>query len=82
LKKIGERKSTNGDELMKPQRNNAGVLFKNDRKDSERHPDYTGSICIDGVERRLSAWIKQGDRAKFMSLSVAATVAADAKRSR
>lgn len=49
---------------------NRGVLFKNDRKQSDNHPDYTGSINIDGAEFWLSAWIKQGKKGKFMSLSV------------
>lgn len=47
-----------------------GVLFKNDRKESDNHPDYRGSINVGGVEFWLSAWIKQGDKGKFMSLSV------------
>lgn len=47
-----------------------GALFKNDRKESERHPDYTGNINVAGQEFRLSAWIKEGKSGKFMSLSV------------
>jgi uncharacterized protein (DUF736 family) len=47
-------------------------LFKNKRKETENHPDYTGSIMLEGVEHWLSAWIKTpkagGD--KYMSLSV------------
>lgn len=49
---------------------NSGVLFKNDRKESEKHPDYTGKINVNGEEFWLSAWIKTGQRGKFMSLSV------------
>jgi uncharacterized protein (DUF736 family) len=49
---------------------NRGVLFKNDRKEQDNHPDYKGSINVDGVEFWLSAWIKQGDKGKFMSLSI------------
>jgi hypothetical protein len=49
---------------------NRGVLFKNDRKETERHPDYKGSINIDGEEFWLSSWIKDGKSGKFMSLSV------------
>jgi hypothetical protein len=48
---------------------NRGVLFKNDRKDTEKHPDYTGKIDIDGTEYYLSGWIKDGRNGKFMSLS-------------
>ena len=49
---------------------NRGVLFKNDRKESEKHPDYKGNINVGGVEFWLSAWIKEGAKGKFMSLSV------------
>lgn len=47
-----------------------GVLFKNDRKEQDNHPDYKGSINVGGVEFWLSAWIKEGQKGKFMSLSV------------
>jgi hypothetical protein len=49
---------------------NRGVLFKNDRKESDNHPDYTGKIDVDGDEYWLSAWIKTGKKGKFMSLSI------------
>ena len=50
---------------------NRGVLFKNDDKQSDKHPDYKGSINIDGVEYWLSSWIKTSKQGnKFMSLSV------------
>ena len=49
---------------------NRGVLFKNDRKESDKHPDYKGSINVGGKEMWLSAWIKEGKKGKFMSLSV------------
>lgn len=49
---------------------NRGVLFKNDRKESDKHPDYRGSINVDGVEFWLAAWIKPGQKGKFMSLSI------------
>jgi hypothetical protein len=47
-----------------------GVLFKNDRKESDKHPDYKGSINIGGTEFWLSAWVKTGQKGKFMSLAV------------
>ena len=49
---------------------NRGVLFKNDRKDSDKHPDYKGKVNVGGQEFWLSAWIKDGAKGKFMSLSV------------
>lgn len=47
-----------------------GVLFRNDRKEQDNHPDYKGSINVGGVEFWLSAWIREGQKGKFMSLSV------------
>jgi hypothetical protein len=49
--------------------NMRGVLFKNDRKEQDSHPDYKGSCEINGVEHWISAWIKEGRQGKFMSLS-------------
>jgi uncharacterized protein (DUF736 family) len=50
---------------------NRGALFKNDRKESEKHPDYKGSINVSGHDYWLSAWIKESkDGKKYMSLSV------------
>jgi uncharacterized protein (DUF736 family) len=57
---------------------NSGVLFKNDRKETDKHPDYQGSINVGGQEFWLSAWIKTGQKGKFMSLSVKAKEASRA----
>ena len=51
-------------------RDNSGVLFKNDKKENEKHPDYKGNIMVDGNEYWLSAWIKEGKMGKFMGLAV------------
>ena len=43
-------------------------LFKNDKGDNPKRPDYTGKCQLNGVTYRLSAWLKtskSGD--KFMS---------------
>ena len=36
---------------------NTGSIFKNKKKESGKHPDYTGSINIDGVEYWQSVWL-------------------------
>lgn len=51
------------------QKDNSGVLFKNDKKGVENRPDYTGNITVNGQSMWLSAWIKEGTKGKFMSLS-------------
>ena len=49
---------------------NTGALFKNDKGDNEKRPDYKGSVNIDGSDYWLSAWIKtkKDGSGKFMSL--------------
>jgi uncharacterized protein (DUF736 family) len=49
---------------------NRGVLFINDRKQSDKHPDYKGSINVGGQEFWLSAWTKTGAKGEFISLSI------------
>lgn len=44
----------------------AGVLFTNDKKESEKHPDYTGPFR----SRRLAAWKKVKDGAPYMTFNV------------
>lgn len=48
----------------------SGSLFKNDRKTSETHPDYSGTIMVNGKEHWLSAWVKEGQKGKFFSVSI------------
>lgn len=50
---------------------NTGALFKNDDKASEKHPDYKGSINVNGEEFWLASWLKVSKAGKkYMSLSV------------
>ena len=41
-----------------------GSLFKNDRKEKETHPDYTGTCQIQGVEYYMNAWVKEAKSGK------------------
>jgi hypothetical protein len=45
-------------------------LFKNSRKEKETHPDYAGSVMINGKEHYLNAWLKDGKNGKFFSGSI------------
>ena len=51
------------------QRDLTGSLFKNDRKESDTHPDYKGSALIGGVDHWLDAWINTDRNGnKYMAL--------------
>jgi hypothetical protein len=56
------------------QKENSGHLFRNERKEKDTHPDFTGDCTVNGKKMKVSAWtkeIKNGDRAgqKFLSLN-------------
>jgi hypothetical protein len=38
---------------------NKGSLFVSDKKETEKHPDYSGSININGKDYWLSGWKRQ-----------------------
>jgi len=47
---------------------NGFVLFKNDKEGNEARPDYTGLLTDEtGKEWRIAAWIKDGQKGKFMA---------------
>lgn len=49
---------------------NRGSIWKNDRKEKETHPDFKGSINVEGKEFWLSAWKrKEGANPKSPALS-------------
>ncbi|MFN5096727.1 MAG: hypothetical protein ACK5BY_13245 [Limnohabitans sp.] len=52
-----------------------GALFANKKKETEKQPDFQGSINLDnktdGPKLRLSAWKKRGDKAgDYLSVSI------------
>ena len=52
-------------------RDMTGSLFKNTRKETDTHPDYTGRARINGAEHFLDAWINTAkDGSKYMSLKI------------
>jgi hypothetical protein len=50
-------------------RDNSGALFTNDKREKETHPHYQGKATIGGVDYYVSAWVKDGQKGKFQSLS-------------
>ena len=52
---------------------NTGVMFKNDRKTEDKHPDYCGSFYdAEGREHFCDAWVKRSSKTgdSFMSFRV------------
>jgi len=37
---------------------NGGAIFKNDKK-ADTHPDYKGTINVDGQDKEIALWVKQ-----------------------
>jgi len=53
--------------------NNRGSIWKNDKKEKDTHPDFTGSLNVGGVEYWVSAWKRKpgaSDKAPALSFSV------------
>lgn len=40
---------------------NRGSIWKNDKKETEKHPDFTGSLNVAGTEYWVSAWKRKPD---------------------
>lgn len=48
-----------------------GALFKNDRKDGEKSPDYKGELDVGGQVHWINAWIRVAKSGqKYMALTV------------
>lgn len=52
---------------------NRGAIWKNDKKETEKHPDFTGSLNVEGVEYWVSAWKRKpggSEKAPALSFSI------------
>lgn len=52
---------------------NRGSIWKNDKKTTDKHPDFTGSLNVDGKDYWVSAWKRKegtSDRAPALRISV------------
>ena len=53
------------------QQDNSGTLFRNTRKqEGDKLPDYNGTIKVDGVEKQIAGWVRQGAKGTFLSLKI------------
>lgn len=52
---------------------NTGALFKAKERATDKHPEYTGTINIDGREYWLAGWVNEAKSGqKYFSLKVKA----------
>lgn len=50
------------------QKEGTGSLFKNDKDGVETRPDYTGKLMVGGTVYKLSSWINDSPKGKYMSI--------------
>lgn len=39
---------------------NSGILARNENRKTDKHPEFTGSLNVDGVDYWISAWVNEG----------------------
>jgi hypothetical protein len=52
---------------------NRGSIWKNEKKEKDTHPDFTGSINVDGVDYWLNGWRRKegaGPKSPAMTFTV------------
>ena len=47
-----------------------GSFFRNDKGENPNRPDYRGEFKMNGTMFKISGWIKDGPKGKWMSLAV------------
>ena len=60
-------------------KNNQGAFFVNDKRATDQHPHYSGSVNIEGVDYYVSIWANQSKEGKkFWSMKFKPKVQAPA----
>jgi uncharacterized protein (DUF736 family) len=50
---------------------NSGAIFKNDKKETDSHPEYKGSINVEGKDYWASVWVNTSKAGQqYMSIKV------------
>lgn len=60
---------------------NQGAFFKNDNKETEKHPDYRGNINASGTDYWASVWLSESKKGqKYFSVKLTKKDAAQSKQ--
>jgi hypothetical protein len=51
------------------QKEMGGSLFKNDKKNNDKWPDYRGKALINGQLLDVAGWVRESKGGKFLSLA-------------
>lgn len=50
---------------------NSGALFKNTKRETDKHPEYTGTINVEGTEYWMSSWVNESKSGnKYFSIKL------------
>lgn len=50
---------------------NTGAIFKNNKKTSVKHPDYRGTVNVEGKEFEIALWLKESQKGtKYFSVAL------------
>lgn len=55
---------------------NSGILARNENRKTDNHPEFTGSLNVEGVDYWVSAWVNEGkpggkmEGKKYFSLKI------------
>ena len=72
FKKSNNNSNTNNGKFKL--RQDHGSLFENENKKSDKSPDYTGRVNLDGIEYWVSAWIVKTPHGSFLSFNIGDSV--------
>ena len=59
---------------------NTGAIFKNDKKTSDKQPDYKGKVNVNGKEMDVALWVKLGKYGSFYSAAFSEPYVAPVER--
>jgi hypothetical protein len=48
---------------------NSGIMSRNKNQKTDKHPEFTGSAEVNGVEYWIAGWVNENDRGKYFKLS-------------